>query len=50
MVFSPSLSVTVVLNEPSSETDTGLPLTVSVTGAEVSSFVVPETTQAVEFV
>ena len=50
IVFSPSDRVTVVLNEPSEPTDTVLPFTVSVTGDDVESLVVPATTTVLLFV
>ena len=50
IVLLPAVSVTVVLNDPSEPTVTDLPFTVSVTGDDVTSFVVPDTVTVVLFV
>ena len=43
IVFEPADNVTVVLNAPLLPTVTALPLTVTVTGEDVASLVVPDT-------
>ena len=50
IVFDPSVNVTVVENAPFAPTVTAVPLTLTTTGEDVISFVVPETVSVLLFV